>query len=154
MAQLVVFRQELTHPGPGQRPSQDRLHERADPAPNLGAERLSQTPEVPPQKERCTNATVRSTLGLSWGDRTRAGSTTNPRACAYPKSAWFNVGLHASAVVTMVITLSGFTTLNTPPQNPHNASNPHTASNPVAKNPKSGPIQLPGDTQPFGESGR
>lgn len=78
----------------------------------------------PAKKLLRTNGTVRSTLGLSVGRRTRAGSTTNPRAWAYSVNASFNLGSVLCARVTTVAMLSGTTTANTPPKNPQAASKP------------------------------
>ena len=78
----------------------------------------------PAKKLLRTNGTVRSTLGLSVGVRTRAGSITNPLAWAYSTNAWFKRGSIRSALVTAVDMLSGITTLNTPPKNSHAASQP------------------------------
>ena len=68
----------------------------------------------PAKKLLRTNGTVRSTLGLSVGVRTRAGSTRKPLAWAYSTNAWFKRGSMGSALVTTVPMLSGITTLNTP----------------------------------------
>jgi len=85
----------------------------------------------PAKKLFRTNGTTRSTLGLSCGERTRAGSTTNPRAWAYSTKAWFNRGSNESAPSTMVFMLSGITVAKTPPKNPHAASNPAITSSRV-----------------------
>ena len=79
---------------------------------------------LPANMERLTNGTLRSTRGLSLGWRTRAGSTTNPRVCAYSTKAWFNRGSSASASSTIASVLSGISTRNTPPKNAHAASQP------------------------------
>jgi hypothetical protein len=78
----------------------------------------------PAKKLLRTNGTVRSTLGLSVGVRTRAGSTTKPLAWAYSMNAWLNLGSSLSAVVTALDMLSGMTTLKTPPKNDQAASKP------------------------------
>lgn len=76
------------------------------------------------QNDDRTNCTIRSTLGLSVGVRTRAGSITNPRDWAYSTNASFNLGSSGSAVVTTGLRLSGINTLNTPSKNCHAASHP------------------------------
>ncbi|CAB4595691.1 unannotated protein [freshwater metagenome] len=78
----------------------------------------------PAQNDDRTNCTIRSTRGLSVGVRTRAGSITNPRDCAYSTNASFNRGSIPSAFVTTGVRLSGIRTLNTPPKNRHAASHP------------------------------
>ena len=82
----------------------------------------------PAKNEPRTNGTTRSTRGLSCGERTRAGSITNPRAWAYSTNAWFNRGSSASARSTIAFRLSGITVANTPPKNAHAASNPAITS--------------------------
>ena len=54
--------------------------------------------EERPFARKCT---VRSTRGLSWGGRTRAGSIANPRAWAYSTNAWFNLGSSGFAPSTI-----------------------------------------------------
>ena len=61
----------------------------------------------PAKNEPRTNCTWRSTRGLSCGERTRAGSITNPRACAYSTNAWFKRGSSGSAPSTIADMLSG-----------------------------------------------
>ena len=51
----------------------------------------------PAKNEARTKGTTRSTLGLSVGFRTRAGSTRKPRAWAYSIKAWLNRGFVGSA---------------------------------------------------------
>ena len=78
----------------------------------------------PAKNEPRTNCTWRSTRGLSCGDRTRAGSILNPRACAYSTNAWLNRGSSGSAPSTTADRLSGINVANTPPKNTHAASHP------------------------------
>ena len=59
--------------------------------------------------------------------RTRAGSTTKPRAWAYSRNTLSCCSI-ASARSTIAFILSGMTTANTPPKNAHAASNPAIAS--------------------------
>jgi hypothetical protein len=73
------------------------------------------TKRSPAKKDWRTNPTIRSTRGLSCGERTRAGSTTNPRDWAYSTNAWFSRGSVASALSTIAFMLSGITVANTPP---------------------------------------
>ena len=80
--------------------------------------------DSPAKKLPRTNWTIRSTRGLSAGWRTRAGSTTNPRAWAYSANARFSRGSSGCARSTIAAMLSGMTTLKTPPKNAHAASNP------------------------------
>ena len=101
------------------RPARSRHHPTARRWASAKSMKLS-----PAKKLLRTNGTVRSTLGLSVGVRTLAGSTTNPLAWAYSTNARFNRGSIRSAVVTAVDMLSGITTLNTPPKNAHASSNP------------------------------
>ncbi len=61
---------------------------------------------------------------LSCGRRTRAGSTTKPRAWAYSTKAWLSRGSRAPAPSTMALRLSGITVANTPVKNRHAASKP------------------------------
>jgi hypothetical protein len=56
--------------------------------------------------------------GLVCGERTRAGSTTTPRNCAYSTNAWFRRGSIASACSTIALRLSGITAANTPQRTP------------------------------------
>ncbi len=72
------------------------------------------TKHSPAKKLWRTKGTTRSTRGLSWGERTRAGSTTNPRDWAYSTKAWFSRGSVASARSTTAFMLSGITVANTP----------------------------------------
>ena len=72
------------------------------------------TKHSPAKKLWRTNGTTRSTRGLSWGERTRAGSTTNPRDWAYSTKAWLSRGSVASARSTMAFRLSGIAVANTP----------------------------------------
>ena len=82
------------------------------------------TNSSPAKNEPRTYWTWRSTLGLSFGERTRAGSITKPLDWAYSKKASLNRGSTSSALVTMAAMLSGTTTAKTPPKNAHAASKP------------------------------
>jgi hypothetical protein len=99
-------------------------------APLLGAAlRVGQIDEgLAGEEGRRTNGTIRSTRGLSCGERTRAGSITNPRDCAYSTNAWFSRGWVESALSTIAFMLSGITVANTPSKNAHAASQPATTS--------------------------
>ena len=66
----------------------------------------------------------RSTRGLSFGRRTRAGSMTKPRLWAYSTKAWLSRGSVESALSTMADMLSGMRVANTPPKKAHAASQP------------------------------
>jgi hypothetical protein len=65
---------------------------------------------------------------LSWGRRTRAGSTRKPRAWAYSTNAWLSRGSVGLALSTTLPMLSGITVVNTPPKNRHAASKPAITS--------------------------
>lgn len=65
---------------------------------------------------------------MSCGERTRAGSITNPRDCAYSANAWFKRGSSGSLRSTIAFMLSGITVANTPPKNVHAASHPAITS--------------------------
>ncbi len=80
--------------------------------------------DSPAKKLPRTNWTFRSTLGLSAGRRTRAGSITKPLACAYSAKARLRRGSVGCARSTIGAMLSGMTALNTPPKNAHAASHP------------------------------
>ena len=67
---------------------------------------------------------MRSTRGLSRGCRTRAGSTTKPRAWAYSRKPSVKRGATGSATATMALQLSGMTTRKTPPKKAQASSNP------------------------------
>ncbi len=82
------------------------------------------TNSSPAKNEPRTYWTWRSTLGLSLGERTRAGSITKPLDWAYSKKASLKRGSTSSASVTMALRLSGMTTPNTPPKKAHAASKP------------------------------
>ena len=82
------------------------------------------TKSSPAKNEPRTNCTWRSTLGLSCGERTLAGSILNPRAWAYSTKAWLKRGSSGSAPSTTAERLSGISVPNTPPKNAHAASQP------------------------------
>ena len=88
----------------------------------------------PAKKLFRTNGTVPSTLGLSVGVRTRAGSTRNPRVWAYSMNAWLNRGANGSLRSTIAFKLSGITTANTPPKKAYAASIPAITSPVVCRN--------------------
>ena len=88
----------------------------------------------PAKKLPCTNFTPASTLGLSRGCLTRAGSVTKPRAWAYSSHSRVSRGLTASAFATTGLMLSGTTTRNTPPKNAQASSHPAMTSSSVIEN--------------------
>ena len=78
----------------------------------------------PAKKLPRTNATIRSTRGLSCGDRTLAGSIRNPRSWAYSANAALIRGSVGCARSTIADMLSGMMILKMPPKNAHAASHP------------------------------
>ena len=88
----------------------------------------------PAKKLRCTKNTPDSTLPLSCGERTRAGSVWNPRAWEYSSQLRFHTGFTASALVTTGFRLSGTRILNTPPKKIHASSQPAITSSTVWEN--------------------
>ncbi len=90
----------------------------------------------PAKKLTWTNFTPFSTRPLSWGDRTLAGSTTRPRACAYSSHSRFHRGSSRSALSTTGLRLSATSTLNMPPKNAHAASQPAITAAVVCENVK------------------
>ena len=63
--------------------------------------------DSPAKKLRWANFTPDSTRPLSCGDRTLAGSTAMPRACAYSSHSRFHRGSSRSAASTTGLRLSG-----------------------------------------------
>ena len=88
----------------------------------------------PAKKLTWTNFTPFSTRPLSCGDRTLAGSTTRPRACAYSSHSRFHRGSSRSAFSTTGLRLSGTSTANMPPKNAHAASQPAITAAVVCEN--------------------
>ena len=88
----------------------------------------------PAKKLRCVNFTPDSTRPLSCGERTLAGSTAMPRACAYSSHSRFHRGSSRSAASTTGLRLSGIRTGNTPPKNSQAASQPAITASVVCGN--------------------
>ena len=88
----------------------------------------------PAKKLRWANFTPFSTLPLSCGERTLAGSTTRPRACAYSSHSRFHRGSSRSALSTTGLRLSATRTVNMPPKNAHAASQPAITAAVVCEN--------------------
>jgi hypothetical protein len=75
-----------------------------------------------------------STLPLSCGERTLAGSAVIPRAWAYSSHSRFHRGSSRSAPSTTGFRLSGMRTGKTPPKNSQAASQPAITASVVCRN--------------------
>ena len=97
--------------------------------------RIGQVQETLPGEEiSLHDFTPASTLGLSRGCLTRAGSVTKPRAWAYSSHSRVSRGVTASAFATTGLMLSGTRTRKTPPKNSQASSQPAMTSSSVIEN--------------------
>jgi hypothetical protein len=88
--------------------------------------------KVPPfQKRPRAYWTNRSIWGLSFGRRTRAGSSTNPRAWLYSTNARVGRGLSESVPATAAGKLSSTNRLGQPWKNAQAFSNPSMVASTV-----------------------